>query len=86
MLVEAKKHGVRIYSITGVDECQTFRSQMDSVCQRCLKAGIEFNLKIMPGMTHEVPLDFQSQFLTAWNWVRPAQQAAGGKVEWQSLR
>ena len=85
-LAVAKRHGVRVYAITGDNECQTFHSKIESAQQECARAGIPFNLSILPGMTHEVPLDFHRQFLTAWNWVRPASQAEGQKEERQFMR
>jgi predicted esterase len=85
-LAVAKAHVVRIYAITGAYEDPGFRSRIDLAHDKCLRAGIAFNLDIVPGMTHEVPLDFRSQFLSAWDWVRPGSQASGGKEEREYLR
>ncbi len=66
---------VRMYAITGEDEGLAFRNQIDAFHTICTKAGIPFELKILPDMVHEVPLDFHNQFLQAWEWMRPPQQA-----------
>jgi len=71
----AKERGVRLYEITGQFEDATFQKEIDSIHSDCLRANIPFELEIAPGMIHEIPLDFQAQFLRAWHWVRPPMQA-----------
>ena len=76
-LAVAHQQGLRIYAITGESEDPTFRAQIQQIHDQCIRAEIPFELSIVPGMIHEVPLDFRSRFLTAWEWVRLAQEANG---------
>jgi predicted esterase len=76
VLRKARERGVRLYAISGEYEDPIFHNEIDTFHTRCTQASIPFELKVLPGMIHEVPLDFHSQFLQAWNWVRPSSQAA----------
>ena len=71
----AHDRGVRIYAVTGEDEGLDFHNQIYNFHSIFTKDGIPFELKILPDMIHEIPLDFHTQFLQAWAWMRPQQQA-----------
>jgi predicted esterase len=75
ILQKAHDRGVRIYAVSGEYEDKSFRLQIDTFHTRCVQSGIPFDLEINPGMTHEVPLDFRTQILKAWNWIRPQAEA-----------
>ncbi|MDP4200884.1 MAG: PHB depolymerase family esterase [Bacteroidota bacterium] len=75
-LAVARARGVRIYAISGEYEDPTFHAQIQGIHDLCAKGGIPFDLTIVPGMIHEVPLDLRTKFLAGWNWVRPPAQAA----------
>lgn len=66
----ARNKGVGIYAISGQYEFPTFRAELDTIHAKASSAGIPFKVKTVEGMTHEVPLDFHSQILDAWNWIR----------------
>jgi predicted esterase len=76
ILYTARDSGVRIYVISGEDEVPTFREEIDTFQSHCSKSGIPFKMEIVPGMIHEVPLDFHTQMLQAWAWLRPVSQAS----------
>ena len=80
----AHQHGVRIYALTGEFEDPTFRKEIGDAHSACVAKGIPFELTIVPGMIHEVPIDFPTLYPRAWDWIRmpdrasaPPQVAAG---------
>ena len=76
ILLKAHDRGVRIYAISGELEVPSFRGEIDTFHTVCAKAGIPFEMNILPGMIHEIPLDFHMQVLQAWNWLRPSSEAS----------
>ncbi len=81
VLQVAHRKGSRIYAITGQYEDPTFFHEIDSMHTSCTAAGIPFHWNIVPGMIHEVPLDFERQIADAWSWLRPSQKAVGDREE-----
>ncbi len=75
MLSQAHHHGLKIYAISGENENQTFRAELSSFDSSCTKAKIPFEMETISGMIHEIPLDFHTQILQAWQWLRPTTQA-----------
>ncbi len=80
-LAAIRNRGTRIYAISGEFEDPTFHAQIEAIHDECIKGGVPFELTIVPGMIHEVPLDLRTKFLEAWNWVRPPSQAAAHRGE-----
>jgi predicted esterase len=80
-LEAARQKDVHLFAITGEMEDEAFRSQIEQARDRCVAKSIPFQLKIIPGMTHEVPLDLRTQFLLAWNFVHPVSEASHAKSE-----
>jgi hypothetical protein len=68
-LATIRQNGTRIYAVSGEYEDPLFRSQIQHIHELCMKSRIPFELRFIPGMIHEVPLDLSSQFQDAWNWL-----------------
>ncbi len=81
----ARKRGTRIYAFTGEFEDPTFRKQIEDAHTVCLRNGIAFEWMIVPGMIHQVPVDFQTRFPPAWDWIQ-GQQRAGVSIEPSSVQ
>ncbi len=71
ILHKAADRGVRIYAMNGEFENLTFQNEIDNFHTNCKKISIPFEQKVLTGTIHEVPLDFHTQFLQAWNWMQP---------------
>jgi len=81
VLEVARQKDAHVYAITGDLEYDVFRSQIEQARDRCVAKAIPFELKIVPGMIHEVPLDLRAQFLPAWNFVHSVSEASRAKSE-----
>jgi predicted esterase len=77
----ARRQDVHIYAMSGEFEDSQFLQQIQDIHSRCAAASIPFNLQILSGMTHEVPLDIRAQFLTAWHFVHPDSEASHQRGE-----
>jgi predicted esterase len=80
-LAVIRSHGIRIYAISGEMEDPTFHSQIVTIHKDCQKAGIPFELEIVPGMIHEFPLDMETKLLKAWNWLHAPLSATAASAQ-----
>lgn len=65
----ARGEGLRIFMIVPEGEMATFKSSITKEKENLDRAGVQTKYELIPGMVHEMPLDFIEQFSKAWRWL-----------------
>jgi predicted esterase len=78
-LATASKNGVRLYCISGELEEPLFKNSIITAVKDCQERGIDAKLELVPGMIHEVPLDFMTKMRKAWDWLTAKSSSASNR-------
>lgn len=66
VLERAAEHHLKVYAISGAHDSREFIASLQTLTSQSKTTNFAFELTIVPGMVHEMPLELEQVFLPAW--------------------